>query len=79
MRFQSTDSLIQGEKAAQEFASMRLLQSFEATPSVVDENDYPDFEPIPSLCAEDWPFVQSSWRYITLCLNELDNRDLNYR
>ncbi len=79
VRFQSTDSLIQGEKAAQEFASMRLLQSFEATPSVVDENDYPDFEPIPSLCAEDWPFVQSSWRYITLCLNELDNRDLNYR
>ncbi len=80
VRFQSGDSdLIQGEKAAQLFASEKLMNSFIAAPSVLDENDNSEMEPIPSLSTDDWPFVQSSWRYITLCLNELDNRDLNYR
>jgi len=79
VKFQSGDSdLIQGEKAAQMFASQRLMNSFTAAPSVLDESENQEMEPIPSLSMDDWPFVQSSWRYITLCLNELDNRDLNY-
>ena len=80
VRFQSIEEpVIKGEKAAQKHASERLLNSFVATPSVMEENNNPEMDPIPSLSTEDWPFVQSSWRYITLCLNELDNRDLNYR
>lgn len=68
-----------GEKAAQSFASSKLLKSFLVAPSVMETNESVEMEPIPSLSIDDWPFVQSSWRYITLCLNELDNRDLNYR
>ena len=80
VRFQSIEEpVMQGEKAAQKHASERLLNSFIATPSVMDENENPEMDPIPSLSTDDWPFVQSSWRYITMCLNELDNRDLNYR
>ena len=42
-----------------------------------DKND--DSVPIPVLSVDDLPFVQSSWRFVKECLNELDNRDLIYR
>jgi len=76
IRFKDGNSVLQGEKAAQKFASNVLLNSFIATPSVQDGQS--DADTLPSLSVDDWPFVQSSWRFITLCLNELDNRDMNY-
>ena len=80
VRFRGVDeSVIHGGKAARTCASQRLLKSFLECPSVISKNENPDVEPIPSLSKADWPFVQSSWRYITMCLNEFDNRDLNYR
>ena len=36
-------------------------------------------DPIPALSKEDWPFVQSTSRFVKQCLDELENRDLSYR
>ena len=66
-----------GQKAAQEIASEKLITTFTATPSVRDPPS--EIVRLPALCENDWPTVQSSWKLISECLNELDNRDLAFR
>ena len=66
-----------GQKAAQEIASEKLMRTFSATPSVRDPPS--EIVRLPALSEDDWPTVQSSWKLISECLNELDNRDLAFR
>jgi hypothetical protein len=66
-----------GAKAAQEIASEKLIRTFSATPSIRDPQS--EIVRLPALSEDDWPTVQSSWKFISECLNELDNRDLAFR
>ncbi len=75
--FDRNRSHVVGVEAAQKIASNRLISNFDQTPSVHDEVF--DIDPIAALNPTDWPFIQSSWRFMTDCLNELDNRDLAFR
>lgn len=50
-----------------------LLESYRACPSVKDGNIT-----LPSLNSEDWPVIQSSWRWIRSIWDELETRDLTY-
>jgi len=77
VRFDTSDRFLVGKKAAQRLASKKLLSAFTETPSVLDE--VYDLDPISALSHVDWPYIQSSWRFLVDCLNELDNRDLAYR
>ena len=77
VRFDTSDRFLIGKKVAQRLASEKLLSTFTETPSVLDE--VYDLDPISALSHVDWPYIQSSWRFLVDCLNELDNRDLAYR
>jgi len=68
--------MLRDRNCAEKFASDKLMNSFRETPSILDDQE--ELEPIPALSIDDWPFVQSTWRFLKECLNELDNRDLAY-
>jgi len=68
--------ILNSQESAGKFASDKLMSDFQDTPSINCESS--DIEPIPVLSSYDWPFVQSTWRFLKSCLNELDNRDLAY-
>lgn len=77
VRFDTSEKALLGEKAAQRLVSKKLQSTFTDTPSALDE--VYDLDPISALSHVDWPYIQSSWRFLADCLNELDNRDLAYR
>jgi len=68
--------MLRSRNCAEEFTSDKLMRSFIETPSIQCEQV--DVEPIAALSVDDWPFVQSTWRFLKEFLNELDNRDLAY-
>lgn len=75
--FDTNEKALIGKKAARIIASENILSSFTETPSTLDE--VYDVDPISALSHVDWPFIFSSWGFLSDCLNELDNRDLAYR
>lgn len=77
VRFETDDGPLIGVGAAQKLASKKLLSTFIETPSVMDKDASTD--PIAALSEGDWPFIQSTWLFLSDCLNELDNRDLSFR
>jgi len=76
VRFDTSERSLIGKKSAQRLASDKLQAMFTDTPSALDE--VYDLDPISALSHVDWPYTQSSWRFLADCLNELDNRDLGY-
>lgn len=76
VRFDSEDNVIKGVDSARSLVTEKLISQFTVTPSI--QEDIIDIEPIPSLSFVDWPYIQSSWRFVTSCLNELESRNLAY-
>jgi len=73
----SGGSIFPSTQSVTEAVSVHLQQHFHSTDSV--EAPFRNRKgTIPSLSSGDWPFVQSAWRFLKECLNELDNRDLAF-
>lgn len=52
----------------------KLLSSFTETDSVLENNR--EIHPVAALSSVDWPYVQSTWKVLADCLNELNERKL---
>ena len=76
IRFDSPEKAFISQKSAAKLVSQKLISVFTETPSVMDA--VYDIDPIAALSPVDWPSLQSSSRFLTDCLNELDNRDLGF-
>ena len=77
VRFDAEENVFKGVDSARTLVTEKLISQFTVTPSILD--DMGDIEPIPSLSFVDWPYIQSSWRFVKSCLNELESRNLAYR
>ena len=55
----------------------KLLSSFTETDSVLENNR--EIDPVAVLSSIDWPYVQSTWKVLADCLNELNKRNLAHR
>jgi hypothetical protein len=77
VRFDADENVIKGVDSARTLVTEKLISQFTVTPSI--QEDIVDIDPIPSLSFVDWPYIQSSWRFVTACLNELESRNLAYR
>lgn len=77
VRFDADENVIKGVDSARTLVTEKLISQFTVTPSI--QEDIVDIDPIPSLSFVDWPYIQSSWRFVTSCLNELESRNLAYR
>lgn len=77
VRFDAEQNVIKGVDSARIRVTEKLISQFTVTPSILE--DVGDIESIPSLSFVDWPYIQSSWRFIKSCLNELESRNLAYR
>lgn len=62
------------EQNLPQVVSQQLLLSYRACPSVLDGR-----LTLPALSEQDAPVIHASWRWIDVCWNELENRDLCYR
>jgi hypothetical protein len=72
-RIRSPGKRFDNRESMQTLVSSHLLEHYRACPSVREGSIT-----LPSLNSDDWPVIQSSWRFVQATWEELETRDLTY-